>query len=141
MDNKEIRIKTDAGTILVYANQRDQNAGIMLIPDGGDDEIEIAYVECVDDDGENAQSTAHLALTNIYGAIYENALNEHATHDFTIGSDEIQKRISLLNQESNDWSKYLEYLRAWVDTHSETAFCGCSPACFNEWLDNENNED
>lgn len=40
-----------------------------------------------------------------------------------------------------NWGRYLEYLRAWADTHSDTAFCGCSPVCFNEWLDNKNNEE
>lgn len=39
------------------------------------------------------------------------------------------------------WGRYIEYLRTWTDTHSDIAFCGCSPVCFDEWLNNENNED
>ena len=38
---------------------------------------------------------------------------------------------------SNGWDRYIEYLRAWADTHSDAAFCGCSPICFDEWMDNE----
>lgn len=35
------------------------------------------------------------------------------------------------------WRKYLEYLKQWIDDHSEVKFAGCSPASFNEWLANE----
>jgi len=32
------------------------------------------------------------------------------------------------------WQQYLQYLRDWVDSHSEVTFYGMTPACFEEWL-------
>jgi hypothetical protein len=32
------------------------------------------------------------------------------------------------------WDKYLQYLREWADSHSESEFYGMTPACFDEWL-------
>jgi len=39
------------------------------------------------------------------------------------------------------WSKYLQYLRDWTDSHSNTGFYGCTPACFDEWLVSEYQEE
>ena len=36
---------------------------------------------------------------------------------------------------------YLQYLSRWIFEHYEDEFEGCSPACFDEWLDNEGTED
>ena len=36
---------------------------------------------------------------------------------------------------------YLQYLSRWIFDHYEDEFKGCSPACFDEWLDNEYEED
>ncbi len=36
---------------------------------------------------------------------------------------------------------YLQYLSRWIFDHYEEEFRGCSPACFDEWLDNEYEED
>lgn len=38
------------------------------------------------------------------------------------------------------WQKYLDYLTDWVYLHEDGAFCGMSPASFDEWLDNEEAE-
>ena len=35
---------------------------------------------------------------------------------------------------------YWVYLLQWYVTHSNPAFKGCEPACYNEWLDNEYQE-
>lgn len=35
---------------------------------------------------------------------------------------------------------YCEYLRDWANTHSEDGFEGCTPACFDEWMDSESAE-
>lgn len=35
---------------------------------------------------------------------------------------------------------YLQYLSRWIFDHYEDEFKGCSPACFDEWLDNEDKE-
>jgi len=39
-----------------------------------------------------------------------------------------------------EWNKYLKYLKNWSETHSGTGFYGMSPACFDEWEDNEYEE-
>lgn len=36
---------------------------------------------------------------------------------------------------------YLQYLSRWIFDHYEEEFKGCSPACFDEWLDNKYEED
>lgn len=94
MNTSEIRIKTHAGTILVYANAKDQNAGIMLVPDGSDDEIDIAYVECVDDENHRAYDPKHKTLKNIRCQIYENVFDENYTHNFTINGDEAKRSVT-----------------------------------------------
>lgn len=35
------------------------------------------------------------------------------------------------------WSMYVGYLKTWADEHSGTEFMGQSPACYEEWLNNE----
>ena len=35
------------------------------------------------------------------------------------------------------WEKYIEYLKQWVEDHKEESFEGMSPACFDEWEENE----
>lgn len=35
------------------------------------------------------------------------------------------------------WNKYIEYLKDWADEHKGVEFQGSSPACFDEWYDND----
>lgn len=35
---------------------------------------------------------------------------------------------------------YCQYLKSWADSHSDIAFDGCTPACFDEWATNERTE-
>lgn len=35
------------------------------------------------------------------------------------------------------WEKYLQYLKNWIEDHKNEMFLGCSPACFDEWAENE----
>lgn len=35
------------------------------------------------------------------------------------------------------WNTYLQYLRDWADLHTEQGYYGATPACFDEWLDCE----
>ena len=41
----------------------------------------------------------------------------------------------------DDWVKYIAYLKEWAETHAELEFAGESPACYDEWFDNEYNEE
>lgn len=47
---------------------------------------------------------------------------------------EIEKSKSL-------WQDYILYLYNWTAEHSDCEFAGCSPACYQEWLDCENEEE
>lgn len=39
------------------------------------------------------------------------------------------------------WHDYLEYLIHWAISHTSKSFAGCMPACYNEWLDSEGNDE
>lgn len=43
--------------------------------------------------------------------------------------------------ESSDYHKYLLYLLQWVFDHKSDVYAGMSPACFDEWIDNEAEEE
>lgn len=38
---------------------------------------------------------------------------------------------------ANKWQQYIDYLREWGMMHENPASAGSSPACYDEWLDNE----
>ena len=38
------------------------------------------------------------------------------------------------------WEKYIEYLKKWAEEHSGKEYEGMSPAGYNEWQDNENEQ-
>lgn len=33
------------------------------------------------------------------------------------------------------WKRYIAYLFAWADDHKDGVFAGMSPVCWDEWLD------
>ena len=35
------------------------------------------------------------------------------------------------------WSRYIDYLKQWAKTHASINCAGMSPACYDEWCDNE----
>ena len=37
----------------------------------------------------------------------------------------------------SNWNNYIEYLKDWATQHQEEANEGMSPACYEEFLDNE----
>lgn len=39
--------------------------------------------------------------------------------------------------DTSKWQRYLNYLAAWVFDHTGEEFAGMSPACFDEWGENE----
>ncbi len=50
---------------------------------------------------------------------------------------ELQNRL----KSGTKWAAYLEYLSRWVCDHASMNSYGMSPACFDEWEDNEGKED
>ena len=53
----------------------------------------------------------------------------------------IENAIVLDKDSDSAHERYLNYLMSWIADHHEDEFKGCSPACFDEWLDNEGEED
>lgn len=44
----------------------------------------------------------------------------------------------ILDEDSDSMhERYLRYLQDWIVGHHDDCFEGCSPACFEEWKDNE----
>ncbi len=41
------------------------------------------------------------------------------------------------NNDSENWSDYIKYLHKWAVEHDDAEFKGNSPACYDEWRDNE----
>ena len=53
----------------------------------------------------------------------------------------IENAIVLDKDSDSTHERYLNYLMSWIADHYDEAFKGCSPACLDEWLDNEYEED
>lgn len=49
------------------------------------------------------------------------------------------KKELILNKEirKTRWKKYIDYLKQWTDVHSDPMSEGMSPACYDEFCDNE----
>lgn len=47
----------------------------------------------------------------------------------------------ILDEDSDSaHERYLRYLQGWIFNHNDPLFEGCSPASFEEWRDNEDEE-
>ena len=53
----------------------------------------------------------------------------------------IENAIILDKDSDSTHERYLNYLMSWIADHHEETFKGYSPACLDEWLDNEYEED
>lgn len=45
-----------------------------------------------------------------------------------------------ITKNDTHWSDYIMYLLKWSSEHADKEFAGMSPACYDEWLDNESEE-
>lgn len=54
----------------------------------------------------------------------------------------ISLRDWLISDEDDElrWARYINYLIEWAFGHSGEDFDGMSPACYDEWCDNEDTE-
>lgn len=50
----------------------------------------------------------------------------------------VEYEASVVLNAENKHKAYLQYLSRWIFEHYEDIYEGCSPAGFDEWLDNEN---
>lgn len=94
MQEKEIRIKTDIGTLLLYACEKTQSAGIILIPEGTDEEIDIAYATCIDADGNDSYKSKQNRLIALKTYIYEDVYDENYTRSFTIDGKDAHNSVT-----------------------------------------------
>lgn len=94
MDTPEIRIETECGTLIVYADQRAQHAGIALIPKGADETIDVIYAECVDIRNKDAIEKDHGPLKRLRVFEYSNVYDKTYTHDFIIDSDNARRAVT-----------------------------------------------
>lgn len=53
----------------------------------------------------------------------------------------VEYEASVVLNADTEHKAYLQYLSRWIFDHYEDEFKGCSPAGFDEWLDNEGEED
>lgn len=37
----------------------------------------------------------------------------------------------------SNWQLYIQYLKEWAKNHKDEWYEGCSPACYEEFLDND----
>ena len=54
---------------------------------------------------------------------------------------DLEEAICAESDSDSRHERYINYLINWAIEHNDEAFKGCSPACFDEWLDNEGEED
>ena len=85
-----------------------------------------------------------LTADNFFGVEFRASGSEDETGETVKGEDDEAAKDED-DETSKDelniiWQKYLQYLRGWADSHSESEFYGMTPACFDEWLDNEYHE-
>lgn len=52
----------------------------------------------------------------------------------------LDNAVILDDDSDNAHERYLRYLQDWIFNHNEPCFEGCSPASFEEWRDNEDEE-
>ncbi|MBO7715871.1 MAG: hypothetical protein J6S85_20070 [Methanobrevibacter sp.] len=52
----------------------------------------------------------------------------------------LNQRMELVSKQYA-WQGYLDYLKKWAKNHKEIENYGMTPACFDEWLDNEYEEE
>ena len=94
---------------------------------------------------ENILDTAHLSFANhdeLCDALL--SLYPDETGESALVDDVYETCNKFFDDDSNDtdndpdlWSQYIAYLHEWANDHADSAFHGCTPACFEEWYDNE----
>lgn len=69
-------------------------------------------------------------------------IKDPAINTSDLSTEELRKIVKLqCETRQNKWTEYLLYLRRWVDAHRDEEFYGMTPACFDEWEDNEFEEE
>lgn len=98
---------------------------------------------------ENILNTTQLSFTDhdeLLGALL--SLYPDETGESALVDDVYETCSKFFTDSDNDiiaepdlWTQYIAYLHEWANDHKDAAFCGCTPACFEEWYDNEHAEE
>lgn len=67
----------------------------------------------------------------------KNIAVEKAENILRNNSQGVEYEASVVLNAENKHKAYLQYLSRWIFEHYEDTFEGCSPAGYDEWLDNE----
>ena len=83
-----------------------------------------------------------LTADNFFGVEFRASGSEDET-DETVKYDEGESAKGEATEDKLNtiWQKYLRYLKGWTDSHSESGFYGMTPACFEEWMGCEHQEE
>lgn len=81
-------------------------------------------------------------------ASYFNALEEYGEDGCSanlifreMNDEQLKMELSYFKKvEVNQWDRYLQYLKNWAETHSEIGCEGMSPACYDEFCENDDEE-
>lgn len=50
------------------------------------------------------------------------------------------KYILRMERTANDWERYIQYLISWAKDHKDEEYKGMSPACYDEFLENDDED-
>lgn len=100
-------------------------------------------------DSMNADTRASYKFDHIY--MRDGECIVAYTEDTELSCDEIELNMltcdelnDLINDmierhpyKNGNWSRYIDYLHEWADSHAGSVHSGMSPVSFDEWMDNE----
>lgn len=87
-----------------------------------------------DDDREKMRDFAEISKDDF---LYSYSYLEEEDYDATVKALKEMNMTALERYQQLLWRDYTKYLKDWADSHSDKTNFGMSPACFDEWEDNE----
>lgn len=110
---------------------------------------DIDYYEHMNEESEFISDTQSMLIKNeteeikSYFKLFlddndDNALNEriyNVLHKIESFEKALEETFNFMGKEK--WNKYLNYLSKWAIDHKDVTYYGSSPACFDEFVDNE----
>lgn len=103
--------------------------------------VHMRYMDSKDDQTDTVYQFDHIYIDshNECIAVYteDTELGEIELQYLTC--DELNDLISdiIEDKRADNWSRYIEYLHEWADSHKKSHNSGMSPVSFDEWYDNE----
>lgn len=82
-----------------------------------------------------------MAIIEVEDNVNDNQVLDTFEKSLNQSNCNIESAMVLDKDSDSAHERYLNYLMNWIADHHEEEFEGCSPAGFDEWLDNEGEED